>query len=670
MITKKFCLRGTVYSFLLLLLSFSCTEDLLKPNSQTSDPAAMDESTSPRTAIIIDPLLGSTETPTVLGIQLPNPYLLTNMKQAYKNITGSNAGIVVNALYVRFQPTTVAQLTTLHETLDLDLTDTPMDYQITQQGDYYQDPSIPDEQISYQYAVVAPTFSFPSGIAYTILASVHIPTDLRVEAEAERLAGLNADGDGLADNVARTATVVVTPNLITCAAGYHWDTSIGKCVADNCDIGMHYDTSLGKCVADVTQNPGLPPAGTINAWDTQLQMNSGVRNLRVVAKRWFKVERMMTDNLGRFTATKKFRNKVKVLVKFKNDDSIIRNVRGVRIWKILLPLEYVFGTFSGSSINKMAHTFVYYSGLHTKGNLVWNAAMVHNAVQEFKTYASQLSIGGLPGKLKIFLSGAGGAAAGNSSTPMFAKRAVYDINIPFNKEYGLNYSAAVDATISQYLAGEVDLALDYFSEDSNGNNSMLSDHIVSITYHELSHAAHYNKVGNTTYTQFVNAEITEIANYSICCNSTTDPYGPGTDAVSPIIALGEGWAYHMGHYMADIKYGVNGSCESEENQLNCPNSTKTAHPHIDVLETFDPGLLTYSFHWIPKGLMLDLMDNTPNETYGTGLPDQVSGYTNQQIFNALQSDVKSVGDFKARLLQQNNNSQQVQVDNLVQFYGY
>lgn len=58
-------------------------------------------------------------------------------------------------------------------------------------GDYYQDPSIPDEQITWQYAVVPPDFQFPAGIQYQILAQIHIPGNdyTAVETEAERLQG-------------------------------------------------------------------------------------------------------------------------------------------------------------------------------------------------------------------------------------------------------------------------------------------------------------------------------------------------------------------------------------------------------------------------------------------------------------------------------------------------
>ena len=50
--------------------------------------------------------------------------------------------------------------------------------------------------------------------------------------------------------------------------------------------------------------------------------------------------------------------------------------------------------------------------------------------------------------------------------------------------------------------------------------------------------------------------------------------------------------------------------------------------------------------------------------------DQVSLTTNRQIFNALQGDVVSVAQYRARLLQQIGNGQLNAINNLFTSYGY
>ncbi len=71
--------------------------------------------------------------------------------------------------------------------------------------------------------------------------------------------------------------------------------------------------------------------------------------------------------------------------------------------------------------------------------------------------------------------------------------------------------------------------------------------------------------------------------------------------------------------------------------------------------------------WIPEGLMEDLIDNTPAEAI---VNDQVTGYTISQLFGALQSNVTSIPQYKAKLLQLYGTAQQTQVNNLFASYHY
>lgn len=95
------------------------------------------------------------------------------MQQAYSNLGVTNVTVNVTHVYVRFRPADIDQFDVLLSTMELqnlDLFDTPVDYEVTYEGDYYQDPSIPEEEITWQYAVVPPGFQFPAGIPYETLA--------------------------------------------------------------------------------------------------------------------------------------------------------------------------------------------------------------------------------------------------------------------------------------------------------------------------------------------------------------------------------------------------------------------------------------------------------------------------------------------------------------------
>jgi hypothetical protein len=618
------------------------------------------------------------------------------MQQAYKNLGYNPNMATVTNLYVRFKPTT-AQLAALDSIMDaqgLDLFDTPMDYDVTYEGDYYQDPSIPDSLPTWQYAVVLPNFVFPAGIIHETLAQIHIPTDAytAIETEAENIAG----GGGGALNTTVLTNGNVHPNTPQCPPGYHYDFSTHTCTTcpsgytwdgtacvppsppPTCSAGYYYNGST--CVPYNTTPPAAAPdaaipAGGIRVFDTQLSPSNTfpdglpVRKARMVARRWFKIERTYTDDYGNFTFTKHFKHKVRVLVKFKNDDAQVRNIRRAAFWQMLFPVKYSLGIFSGDKSN-IAKVFTQFSNYSAKGNIYWTAATVHNAVQEYRGFAATEGIGQPTQGLKIFISKSGLIGNGGA-TPMFAKRFINNISTAFATTFLSSLVAAVVAVVKN---SQLDMIIGYRYSTNNipDITQLLSDRIKETTYHELTHSAHYSALGNTWYTQFVTAEEYEgVANLS----NSFNPYGDGTNTTySPIIALGESWAYHMGHYLADKRYLNQSSNLYDGGQATYYyNGAPTAmlSSHLNLLENFNPHRNTDPFHWIPTGLFYDMIDTRNDFSFDpTAVDDQVSGYTNQQFFNAFSSSITTLGSYKSNLLLQNSNNQSIQVTSIFSQYGY
>ena len=138
----------------------------------------------------------------VLGRQLDDPYSVENMTLALAAVYPTKAERVVlpaTHLYVRFLPADEAQYEEL-ERQGIPLLDHPVDFEIVREGDYYHDPEVPEDRITWQYAVVPKGYAFPPGIRYEVLDSCYIPPDepstkgdgvdwAAVEREAFRLSG-------------------------------------------------------------------------------------------------------------------------------------------------------------------------------------------------------------------------------------------------------------------------------------------------------------------------------------------------------------------------------------------------------------------------------------------------------------------------------------------------
>lgn len=159
----------------------SCTDELVEESSDDLGSAE---------AVSVDKeKFGNT---IILGKKLNNPYSLKNMQAAYDSLCMAS-GVATRSvdmlqpthLYVRFLPKDSVDINRLDKE-NLDLFCYPLDYDVEQWGDYYHDPSIPEDQPTWQYTRVPVGYNFPD-VQYEILDTCFIPED---EDEVEtRMAG-------------------------------------------------------------------------------------------------------------------------------------------------------------------------------------------------------------------------------------------------------------------------------------------------------------------------------------------------------------------------------------------------------------------------------------------------------------------------------------------------
>lgn len=310
--------------------------------------------------------------PTLLGAQLIGlPYSVSIMQQAYQLVYGSSTQAVENSWYMRFRPTTYDQLTLL-EDQDIDLFDYPLDYEIVQEGDYYDDGVTGAESIPWLYAVVPNNFVTPPGITSELLQRIHVPDDYRVENKAFQLTGNNVD----------TADCAGSPAAFSATAACDCSTR-QSALSCGCRVQCGFD----PCI---TPPPPVPitriHAGGITVQEDIFQPSVPIWQARMIARRFLKVARTFTDNNGRYTFSKSFRNKVSIFIKFKNQNAIITGLRGVRLWQILFPVKIKMGTYRGD-INNLAYNVTGDDDVRSRSARHWAAATMHNKVQEYRDYA-------------------------------------------------------------------------------------------------------------------------------------------------------------------------------------------------------------------------------------------------------------------------------------------
>ena len=141
-----------------------------------------------------------------LGDKLEDPYALSNVQAAVASLYPTKASRIQvdpTDLYVRFLPANEQQFASL-KALGIPLLDHPVDYRVVREGDYYHDPTLAEDQITWQYSVVSKDFPLPKDIRCEVLEQCYIGEHDRVtragesfdweavEREAYRLTGNEA----------------------------------------------------------------------------------------------------------------------------------------------------------------------------------------------------------------------------------------------------------------------------------------------------------------------------------------------------------------------------------------------------------------------------------------------------------------------------------------------
>ena len=251
----------------------------------------------------------------VLGKKLENPYSVENMKKALNNLkqsksyakrkgTSDNIEITATHLYIRFKPENEEELNLIERDTTLILFDHPMDYEISEEGDFYQDPEIPDELPTYQYTSVEIDKKLPN-VPYEILANLYIPYDE------------NEDNDIEDENTLSKSTSQLNEKNIL-------DALEEEALRITGNLEKEEDsTILQRCW--FCRPSKWQPKGKITLWDTTLGRYVGVEGVKVRAGRWFKWRHAITKADGSYAFAARFRRKVRYKMDWERYDFALRS---------------------------------------------------------------------------------------------------------------------------------------------------------------------------------------------------------------------------------------------------------------------------------------------------------------------------------------------------------
>lgn len=250
------------------------------------------------------------EKPVILGRKLENPFSVKNMSLALENLkvkrklgrVFDDLQIEPTHLYVRFLPSNEVQYDTLTSDTTVHFVDHPMDYEVVEGGDYYQDPSIPAGQPTYQYTAWPVSSSPPSGIQFETIEELYLPNEDpelvegggRVSEEAQRFIDeLEYEAMRLTNNLPETLANGRTQGLLP---------------------------------------DKFTPKGTIRVWDSRLKADIPLVGAKVRTRRWFEFHEGITGADGKFTVDGTYRYDFNYSIIWERSDFDIRSGTLIQAW--------------------------------------------------------------------------------------------------------------------------------------------------------------------------------------------------------------------------------------------------------------------------------------------------------------------------------------------------
>ena len=589
--------------------------------------------TEPATPTLKEEYLTAGEKEIVLGKKIENPYAVATMQKAYENLmnsesknsnvskkVGESVAIVTNHHYVRFWCVSQEDRDKL-TALDIKFSDFPLDQEIEETGNFFAEEDITAENYegSWIYTSLLADFDYESlGLRYEILEDLFLFEEAQGEdiEEDDSVLAKASDSEIAFYEALEKEAFRITGNLEK-------------------EMAKNKSNIQERCwffCSGRTQ-----PKGTLKVYNTETRSTDPVVGVKVRTYRWFVWGYGYTNSNGYYVINKKYRGNPWYSIDFDNPSN---KIKIYSTWLSLSDATYRAWTQSKSGYDKTFYTNSY----------GWRFSTVNNAVVKYRKYCDQYGITKPSAKMRINVTN----GTGSASAPMLQKTWGF---------IGYNSHASVSNFFANLGFGVINTASYFFKWvlpdiwiQANSSNGTAK--VFSTTFHEMAHASHFEKVGGSYWAKYISYII------------TYGSYGDGTGRNAGLCALGEAWGYHIGNFLTIQEFGNNNSeltSGAFENfdPIQRPNDIAKSR-YTDANGNLNS---TGWAGWMPSGLINDIID-TNSDLVRTGFRDNVSGYTLQNIYNALDRDVASPQAFRDRLLQENGNRDETDLRNLFEAYYY
>ncbi len=274
----------------------------------------------------------------VLGKKLDDPYSVSNITKALSSLYPTKAGrvdVTPTDIYVRFLPKTEDEYQELVGR-GYELMDHPLDYQIIKDGDYYHDPEVSEEEITWQYAVLPHGTELPGDIEYEILDDCYIP-DPSADTKSE-------DGIDWAEVEREAFRLTGNEELLSEGQGL-----------------------------SMTKGESGSPAGRITIIDDKFNGGQpfGVSGVKVICNVFVKFGSAYTDRDGYYSISKKFTSKPRYRLRFKNKEGFS------------IGLNLVLISASTSALGKGSASGMDVTITQESDRKLWCRSVVNNAAYDY-----------------------------------------------------------------------------------------------------------------------------------------------------------------------------------------------------------------------------------------------------------------------------------------------